>query len=66
MGVMFGNAALFGILTWYFDNVIPSNRGRGKSFLFPIYELLALCGYEGGAKTKKNILIKFKAAGAGE
>lgn len=43
MGVLFGDAVLFAILTWYFDNVVSSNRGRGDSPLFPIYRLIALC-----------------------
>jgi hypothetical protein len=29
MFILYGNAALYALLAWYFDNVISSNRGRG-------------------------------------
>ena len=35
MGILFGDMLFFIILTWYFDRVIESNRGRGESPLFP-------------------------------
>lgn len=28
MFVLYADAALFAILAWYFDHIIPSNRGR--------------------------------------
>ncbi len=32
--VLFGNIILFSILTFYFDNILESNRGRSESPLF--------------------------------
>ncbi len=29
MLILFGSVAFYLILTWYFDNVVASNRGRG-------------------------------------
>jgi hypothetical protein len=29
MVILFGDALFFIILTWYFDHVVESNRGRG-------------------------------------
>jgi hypothetical protein len=65
MGIMFADATLFLILSWYFDNVIASNRGRGNSFLFPIYDLIDLVR-KPQPKQKQNIMIKLKALGQGE
>lgn len=42
MGILYGDALFFIILSWYFDNVVSSNRGRGKSPIFFVYELIAL------------------------
>ena len=39
MGVLFGDVLFFALLTWYFDNVIASNRGRGESIFFPFIRI---------------------------
>ena len=65
MGIMFGDAALFLILAWYFDNIVSSNRGRGNSILYPIYDLISLFR-EPTPKQKQNIMIKLKPLGQGE
>lgn len=39
MGVLFMDAAFFILLTWYFDHVMESNRGRGDSPLFPFKKI---------------------------
>ena len=49
MGVLFGDALFFIILTWYFDHVMDSNRGRGESIFFPFKALYKLFG---GGKNK--------------
>ena len=40
MAILFGDCVFFLILTWYFDHVITSNRGRGESPFFPIKRLI--------------------------
>ena len=65
MGIMFADAAFFIILTWYFDNVISSNRGRGSSPLFPIYKLIGLFRSP-SPKQKQTAIIKLKPLGQGE
>ncbi len=49
MCILFGDALLFIILTWYFDHVNESNRGRGDSFLFPFKRV-----YQFFVKNKKK------------
>lgn len=66
MGIMFGNAALFAILAWYFDNVISSNRGRSKSVFFPILDLLDFFGCYKSEKVQQNMLTNFKRNMLGE
>ena len=39
MVVLFGDVVFFALLTWYFDNVIASNRGRGESVFFPFIRI---------------------------
>ena len=33
-GVLIANCLFYGVLTWYFDHVVSSNRGRDESFFF--------------------------------
>lgn len=64
MFILYADAAMFAILAWYFDNIIPSNRGRGEPLLFPLYRLLKLFGCK---KTKKKIVtLNLKARPLGE
>jgi hypothetical protein len=42
MWILYADAALYALLTWYFDHIISSNRGRGESPLFPIYKIIKL------------------------
>ena len=42
MLVLFGDCIFFLILTWYFDHVIASNRGRSEPFYFPIKRIVNL------------------------
>ena len=39
MVALFGNIAFYLILTWYFDHVVESNRGRGESPFFPFIKI---------------------------
>jgi len=39
MWILFADAALFILLTWYFDIVLESNRGRGDSPFFPFIKI---------------------------
>lgn len=39
MVALFGDIAFYIILTWYFDHVIESNRGRGESPFFPFIKI---------------------------
>lgn len=39
MLIILADGALFVLLTWYFDNIIASNRGRGNSPLFPFISI---------------------------
>jgi len=44
MFILYADTAFFLILTWYFDNIISTNRGRSASLFFPfqrIYKLFA-------------------------
>lgn len=36
---LFADCAFFIVLTWYFDHVVESNRGRGDSPLFPFVKI---------------------------
>jgi hypothetical protein len=42
MLVLLADGLFFIILTFYFDHVVESNRGRGESPLFPIYKITKL------------------------
>ena len=39
MFILYGDVLIFMLLTWYFDNVIASNRGRGEPFYYPFNKL---------------------------
>jgi len=66
MGIMFADAALFIVLAWYFDNVVASNRGRGKSFFFPIQNLIKLIRPSPAKQQQPNAIIKLKSMNQGE
>lgn len=40
MVILYGNVFFFAILAWYFDHVLPSNRGRAEPLYFPFKRLL--------------------------
>lgn len=40
MLILFADALFYIILTWYFDHVVESNRGRGDSPFFPILKIV--------------------------
>jgi hypothetical protein len=40
MVILFLDCLFFVILTWYFDHVIESNRGRNDSLLFPFLKII--------------------------
>lgn len=40
--VLLGDCVFYIILTWYFDILISSNRGRGESIFFPLKRLYKL------------------------
>lgn len=42
MIILFASGVFFIILTWYFDHVVESNRGRSDSPLFPFKRLINL------------------------
>lgn len=42
MFILFADAAFFIALTWYFDHVVESNRGRGESPFFPFIKIFKL------------------------
>ena len=42
MVALFGDVVFFIILTWYFDHVAESNRGKGESPLFPFIKIKKL------------------------
>jgi|JI9StandDraft_1071089.scaffolds.fasta_scaffold315858_2 hypothetical protein len=67
MFVLYADAVFFALLAWYFDNVVSSNRGRGKSPIFFIHNLLALCKGEKEQKDHKTtIILKSKPIGQEE
>lgn len=39
MLALFGDVLFYIILTWYFDHVVESNRGRGESPFFPFIKI---------------------------
>lgn len=40
MLILYGDIIFFMILTWYFDHVISSNRGRGEPIYYPLNKIL--------------------------
>lgn len=67
MGILYADAVFFLILAWYFDNIVASNRGRGKSPIFFVYELRNMIVGEPEKKSLKNtILLKTKPIGQEE
>ncbi len=50
------NAFLYMILALYFDNVLEDNRGKSKSYFFPIYDLFYALKYFFIKKKKKDYI----------
>jgi len=54
--VYIGNCLFYGILTWYFDHVVSSNRGKDESplFLFSKNYILNCCKKRRNANLNGN------------
>jgi len=50
--ILFGDAIFFLLLTWYFDHVIASNRGRNEPFYFPFNRI-----YDKFFRERKPVLV---------